>query len=36
MPNFTTDSTVGMFNLHELIDGSFAVFARRNIDEGLN
>jgi hypothetical protein len=25
MPNFTTDSTVGMFNLHEIIDGSFAV-----------
>jgi predicted secreted acid phosphatase len=25
IPDFTSDSTVGMFNLHEVIDGSFTV-----------
>lgn len=26
VPNFTCDSTMGLFNLHDVIDGSFAVF----------
>eukprot|EP00613_Pedinella_sp_CCMP2098_P075045 CAMPEP_0171919124 /NCGR_PEP_ID=MMETSP0993-20121228/17780_1 /TAXON_ID=483369 /ORGANISM="non described non described, Strain CCMP2098" /LENGTH=62 /DNA_ID=CAMNT_0012555671 /DNA_START=88 /DNA_END=272 /DNA_ORIENTATION=+ len=25
VPDFTADSTMGLFNLHEIIDGSFAV-----------
>jgi hypothetical protein len=25
IPDFTCDSTTGMFNFHEVIDGSFAV-----------
>jgi hypothetical protein len=31
VPDFTSDSTMGLFNLHEIIDGSFAVSLAVNL-----